>query len=69
MKKENIRKAIGVHKQLLTPSAAKHLQDTAGTFSIDMFHEKELIINVTKHVLVPRHEVLSGKEKEAALKK
>jgi DNA-directed RNA polymerases I, II, and III subunit RPABC1 len=68
MASENLRKAIGVHKQGLTPSASKHLRDTNGTYNIDMFNEKELVINVTKHVLVPRHEPLSQSDKDAVMK-
>jgi len=69
MTKDGLTKAIGIHKQTLTPSASKHLQDTARNFQIHMFQEQELVINVTKHVLVPKHELLSSKEKEAILQK
>ena len=69
MTKEGLGKAVGVHRQSLTPSANKLLQDTATSFQIHMFQERELIINVTKHVLVPKHEVLSSKEKEQVMQR
>ena len=34
---------------------------------LELFFENELLINITKHVLVPQHEVLNDEEKRALL--
>lgn len=37
-------------------------------YDIELFDEKELLFNITKHELVPKHEKISEKEKEELLK-
>jgi DNA-directed RNA polymerases I, II, and III subunit RPABC1 len=69
MTKDGLNRAIGVHRSPLTPSATKHLHETSATYKIHMFQERELVINVTKHILVPRHEILSTREKEGVIQK
>ncbi|MQL79328.1 hypothetical protein Taro_011775 [Colocasia esculenta] len=38
-------------------------------FKVETFQITELLVNVTKHVLMPKHEILSEEEKQALLKK
>ena len=40
-----------------------------GKFRIEQFNEKELLINITEHQLVPRHQLLTPLEKKALLQK
>ena len=51
-------------KEGLSPSAGKGLQASEmRSFRIEVFTEAELLVNITKHMLVPKHEVLSDAEK------
>eukprot|EP00455_Lapot_gusevi_P003146 TRINITY_DN112_c0_g1_i4.p1 TRINITY_DN112_c0_g1~~TRINITY_DN112_c0_g1_i4.p1 ORF type:complete len:105 (-),score=35.71 TRINITY_DN112_c0_g1_i4:278-550(-) len=36
-------------------------------YVVEQFQEDELLVNITEHVLVPRHKVLSSSEKQALL--
>ncbi|KAF2289289.1 hypothetical protein GH714_034169 [Hevea brasiliensis] len=39
------------------------------TFKVEMFQITDLLVNITKHVLKPKHEVMSEREKQKLLKK
>ena len=41
----------------LTPFAKQCLTEMAPKYNIEVFQEQELLINITKHVLVPKHQV------------
>ena len=36
---------------------------------MEQFHEQELLVNITEHVLVPQHQLLSDDEKKALLER
>lgn len=55
---------IIVHDDIITPSAKTAVVSS----KLQFFHISELVINVTKHKLVPRHELMSEVEVEALLK-
>ena len=42
----------------LTPFAKQCLGEMAPKYVIEVFVEAELLVNITKHVLVPTHQVL-----------
>jgi DNA-directed RNA polymerases I, II, and III subunit RPABC1 len=69
MAAEKITHFIGVYQKLLTPSAVKLMSDSASKMTMEMFTESELLFNITKHFLVPKHTVMSREEKLAVLKK
>jgi len=47
-----------LHPQLaLTPFAKQCLAEMAPKYVIEVFQEAELLINITQHVLVPKHQV------------
>lgn len=41
----------------------------ASQFQIEAFQESELLVNITQHVLVPKHEVLSAEQKKQLLQR
>jgi DNA-directed RNA polymerases I, II, and III subunit RPABC1 len=69
MAAENITRFIGIYPRLLTPSAVKLMADNASKLTMEMFTESELLFNITKHFLVPKHTLMSREEKAATLKK
>lgn len=57
--------ALFIYQTSITPSASK-LIPTVDT-SIETFLENDLVVNITRHVLVPKHIVLSEDEKKDLL--
>ena len=61
MKDDGVTRAIIVVQQHLTPFARQSLLETERSkYHIEQFHEQELLVNITQHVLVPEHQLLSG---------
>jgi DNA-directed RNA polymerase I, II, and III subunit RPABC1 len=69
MKGEKVKRAIIVAQQGLTPFSRQVLQAMEEDYLIEQFQEEELLVNITKHVLVPQHRVLTDREKAALLEK
>lgn len=67
MKMHQILNCIIVYPKIITISTKKHL-DKDPTMNIEQFVETDLVINITKHVLMPKYEVLSPEEKYDFLK-
>lgn len=38
-------------------------------YKLEEFSESDLLVNITRHILVPKHEVLSPEEKKALLER
>ncbi|KAJ3411961.1 DNA-directed RNA polymerases II 24 kDa polypeptide (RNA polymerase II subunit 5) [Chytridiales sp. JEL 0842] len=64
---QSIMKAILIYQKNLTPSAHKVIHEMAPKYHLEIFQEGELLINITHHVLVPKHVVLSKEEKSTLL--
>ena len=61
MKDDNVSRAIIVVQAHLTPFARQSLLETERSkYHIEQFHEQELLVNITQHVLVPEHQLLTG---------
>jgi DNA-directed RNA polymerase I, II, and III subunit RPABC1 len=69
MEAEEVRRAILVVPNELTPSACKILAGMAHKLLIETFREEELVVNITAHELVPKHVKLTPAEKSELLKK
>ena len=70
MKEEKVSRAIIVVQQHMTPFARQSLLETERSkFHMEQFHEQELLVNITEHVLVPQHQLLSDDEKKALLER
>lgn len=41
----------------------------ASQYRLEEFSEADLLVNITRHILVPRHDVLSTDEKKQLLEK
>ncbi|KAG2175101.1 hypothetical protein INT44_007579 [Umbelopsis vinacea] len=66
---QNIPKGIIIFQQTMTSSANKVIQGMSAKYHLESFQEAELLVNITQHVLVPIHIVLSQEEKLALLKR
>ena len=68
MRDENVNRAIIITPIGLGPKAKSTLQEFAH-LQIETFTEFELLVNITKHELVPRHQLLSDQDTEALLQR
>ncbi|KAI9034326.1 RNA polymerase [Hyaloraphidium curvatum] len=69
MAQDGYKGAILVCQRNLTPSANKALSVLNSKYHFEVFEEADLVVNITKHVLVPKHEVLSPEEKKVLLER
>lgn len=69
MKAESVKRAIVVVQKDITPFAKQALSEMAPKFIVEHFAEAELLIDITEHELVPKHELLTPDEKAALLKR
>lgn len=60
-------KGILIYQKNLTPSAHKVITEMAGKYHLELFAEQELLVNITKHTLVPAHQVLIPEAKRTLL--
>eukprot|EP00978_Attheya_sp_CCMP212_P047835 scaffold436684_cov55-Attheya_sp.AAC.3 len=69
MKEENVTNAILILRLDITPFAKQAVQEMSDSFRIEHFKEAELLVDITEHKLVPKHQVLSQNEKQELLKR
>lgn len=69
MKEDKVYNAIVVVRKGLSPQAKQSISLVNKCFNMDVFEEAQLLVNVTKHVLVPKHELLTKDQKDELLKR
>eukprot|EP00529_Nitzschia_sp_RCC80_P027286 CAMPEP_0113458654 /NCGR_PEP_ID=MMETSP0014_2-20120614/10035_1 /TAXON_ID=2857 /ORGANISM="Nitzschia sp." /LENGTH=243 /DNA_ID=CAMNT_0000350187 /DNA_START=174 /DNA_END=905 /DNA_ORIENTATION=- /assembly_acc=CAM_ASM_000159 len=69
MKSEQVYNAILVLKVDITPFAKSALAEMTENFRIEHFKEVELLVDITQHQLVPKHQVLTATEKADLMKR
>ncbi|KAK2460920.1 hypothetical protein APHAL10511_007390 [Amanita phalloides] len=69
LEQRNIQRGIMVFPGNMTPSARKVIVAMAHQYRLEEFSESDLLVNITHHTLVPRHEVLTPEEKKLLLEK
>jgi len=68
MKENSVRRAIiVVQAGGMTPFARTALAEMAPKLILETFTDVELLVNITEHVLVPRHVLLTPAEKKTLL--
>nr|CEL65847.1 TPA: DNA-directed RNA polymerases I, II, and III subunit RPABC1, putative [Neospora caninum Liverpool] len=67
MEERNIQRAILVTQNVLTAFARDAISEAAPRHIIENFMESELLVNITKHELVPKHVPLTNEEKQNLL--
>lgn len=69
LEEQKIPAGIIIYKTNMSPAANKIVTAIASQYRIESFQESELLVNITQHTLVPRHEVLTAEAKRELLKK
>ena len=71
MNEDDVKRAILVVQQQMTAFAKQAVQEICQVDGkqIEQFQEAELLVNITEHVLVPQHMVLTREEKATLLKR
>ncbi|EFP80556.1 DNA-directed RNA polymerases II 24 kDa polypeptide (RNA polymerase II subunit 5) [Puccinia graminis f. sp. tritici] len=64
---KKLESGILIYSQAMTPSANKVIASMAQQFTLEAFQEAELLVNITRHIMVPKHEVMKPEEKKALL--
>ncbi|KAG5645540.1 hypothetical protein DXG03_005815 [Asterophora parasitica] len=67
LEEKSIQRGIIVFPGNMTPSARKVIVAMAAQYRLEEFSESDLLVNITHHTLVPRHEVLTPEEKKILL--
>jgi len=68
MADKSVQRAIVVIRNQITPAAAKVMQSLP-KIKFETFFENELLINITEHQLVPKHQLITDEEKRALLQR
>ena len=68
MSDKQVMRAVVIIRNHITPAAAKVMQSLP-KLKIEMFYENELLVNITEHDLVPKHELLTLEEKKELLQR
>lgn len=66
MKQDQVPRAILVVREGMTNQADRELDFLSPSMRIEQFTETELLINITRHKLVPRHELITSEEEKQA---
>lgn len=69
MNEKSIQRAILVTQNTLTPFAKDAINESAPRHIIENFLDTELLVNITKHELVPKHIPLTFEEKRHLLQR
>ncbi|EJF64605.1 RPB5 subunit of DNA-directed RNA polymerase [Dichomitus squalens] len=67
LEEKNIQQGIIVFPGNMTPSARKVIVAMASQYKLEEFSESDLLVNITHHTLVPRHELLTPEQKKELL--
>lgn len=71
MAEDNVKRAILIVQQNMTAFAKQAITELSAqqNNTLEHFQEAELLINITEHVLVPQHQLLTKEEKSILLSK
>ncbi|KZT29705.1 DNA-directed RNA polymerase RPB5 subunit [Neolentinus lepideus HHB14362 ss-1] len=69
LEEKSIQRGIIIFPGNMTPSARKVIVAMSQQYKLEEFSESDLLVNITHHTLVPRHEVLSPEDKRILLER
>ncbi|KLO13047.1 RPB5 subunit of DNA-directed RNA polymerase [Schizopora paradoxa] len=64
---KSISKGIMIYPEKMTSKARQVIGAMSQNFRLEVFHESDLTVNITRHFLVPEHRVLTQTEKAQLL--
>ncbi len=64
-----INRGIIIWSEKMTPAARKVIEAMRAQFILEDFDEASLLVNITHHTLVPKHEVMTPQEKRELLQR
>eukprot|EP00053_Salpingoeca_punica_P005930 m.57411 g.57411 ORF g.57411 m.57411 type:complete len:207 (+) comp13459_c0_seq1:114-734(+) len=67
MQQGMMQRGILIVQNRVTPLAKASIKEMAPKYIMEQFFEGELKVNITRHVLVPQHQVLTDEEKRVLL--
>lgn len=67
MEEKHCERGIMLYKKKLTPSAKKTITELQSDYKIEDYAEADLVVNITKHFLVPKHTIMTNEEKKELL--
>lgn len=69
MKDANVTRGIMIVENKMSTFALKGIADLAHKYLFEHFKESELLVDITQHVLVPEHRLLSDEDKQELLRR
>lgn len=69
MKQSQVLRGIMVVQEKMSPFAKNGIADMAPRYLLEHFKESELLVDITQHVLVPKHMLLTAEEKAELLRR
>lgn len=69
MDKDSVKRAIVVYAEKVSSFAKQNLAASTEKYTFELFKHAELLVNITKHKLVPKHTLLTDEEKKELLAK
>ncbi|KAI0050456.1 DNA-directed RNA polymerase RPB5 subunit [Auriscalpium vulgare] len=69
LEEKDISRGIIIYPVTMTPSARRVVTGMQARFKLEEFSEADLLVNITHHKLVPRHEVLTPEQKKILLER
>lgn len=63
------KRGIIIWSEKMSPAAKKTLQEMQSEYHLEDFPESDLLVNITKHFLVPKHTIMTSEEKTALIKR
>ncbi|KIP11164.1 hypothetical protein PHLGIDRAFT_125055 [Phlebiopsis gigantea 11061_1 CR5-6] len=69
LEEKSIQRGIIVFPGNMTPSARKVIAAMAHQYKLEEFSEADLLVNITHHTLVPKHDVLTPEQKKILLER
>ncbi|KAG9015929.1 DNA-directed RNA polymerases II 24 kDa polypeptide (RNA polymerase II subunit 5) [Tulasnella sp. 427] len=69
LEEKKIGNGIMIYSHTMTPACRKIIAQMGHVYRLQEFADSDLLVNITHHKLVPRHEILSPEEKKMLLER
>lgn len=63
------KRGILIWSEKMSPAAKKTMIEMGSEYILEDFAEADLLVNITKHFLVPKHAIMSAEDKSALIKR